>query len=227
MRVPQRRSDWLLGRWTAKSAVAARLGVPVDAKSLSALEIRAASSGQPEAYLEAAPLAVSISISHRAGVALCTVGPGRAEVGCDLEQVEERSDAFVADYFTVEEQAQVARAPASERPLLINLFWSAKESALKALHEGLRLDTRSVNVEVVLIEASRDETSWQPLRVRLRDGGEFCGRWRQEGSTLRTIVARASSLEVFPINLASAGANCHTEFQRYFESASEAVAVFP
>jgi len=32
------------------------------------------------------------------------------EIGCDLEVVEPRSDAFVADYFTSEEQALIARA---------------------------------------------------------------------------------------------------------------------
>jgi 4'-phosphopantetheinyl transferase len=179
------------------------------------LEIRAAISGEPEAYLDAAPLPVSISISHRAGVALCTVAPGGAEIGCDLELVEERSEAFVTDYFTVEEQALVARTPASERPLLLNLLWSAKESALKALHEGLRLDTRYVNVDIDLSARGRDKTAWEPLHVRLSNGGEFCGRWRQGGSTLRTIVARASSLEIFPITLALTGANCHTEFPQH------------
>lgn len=38
-----------------------------------------------------------------------------------------------------EEQELVARAP--ERDELVALLWSGKESALKALREGLRLDT--------------------------------------------------------------------------------------
>ena len=67
-------------------------------------------------------------------------------MGCDLEMIEPRSDAFVADYFTVEEQALVARASAADRSRLLALLWSAKESALKALRAGLRLDTRCVIV---------------------------------------------------------------------------------
>ena len=50
--------------------------------------------------------------------------------------IEPRSDAFVADYFTIEEQALVARASAADRDRILALLWSGKESALKALREG-------------------------------------------------------------------------------------------
>ena len=67
-------------------------------------------------------------------------------LGCDLEIVEPRSDAFVADYFTAEEQEVVRQACPADRFALIALIWSAKESALKALQSGLRIDTRSLSV---------------------------------------------------------------------------------
>ena len=91
-----------------------------------------------------------------------------AELGCDLEIIEPRSDAFVADYFTTEEQALIARASAADRPRLLALLWSAKESALKALHEGLRLDTRCVIVSP--FDESFDLNGWSPLRVRYTGG---------------------------------------------------------
>jgi len=213
MRFPKRRSDWLLGRWTAKCALAARLGVSGEAESLARLEIRAAASGQPEAYVDGVPLPLAVSISHRAGVALCAVAPGGAEMGCDLELVEERSEAFAADYFTAEEQALISRNPRSQRNLLLNLLWSTKESALKTLHEGLRLDTRSIHIDVDLSADDSDET-WKLVSVHLSDGSEFCGRWRQSGGLLRTIVARAPSLEISPIRLASASLKCHAEFSQ-------------
>ncbi len=37
------------------------------------------------------------------------------ELGCDLEVIEPRSEAFLSDYFTAEEQALVARAHATDR----------------------------------------------------------------------------------------------------------------
>jgi 4'-phosphopantetheinyl transferase len=204
MRFPKRRADWLLGRWTAKHAVAACLGDSTEAENLSALEIRTATSGEPEAYLDGAPLQVSISISHRDGVALCIVGPADAKLGCDLELVEEHSQTFAQDYFTAEEQALVSRDTFSRRNMLLSLFWSAKESALKALHEGLRLDTRSISIDVDLAACSSESMIWSPLQVLSRNGCEFCGYWRQSGDLLRTVVAIAPSLQLFPITLAQA-----------------------
>src|SRR6266498_4481543 len=87
LRVPKRRADWLLGRWTAKQAVLARLageGVP---PALDAVEVHAAADGAPEAFLHGRPAGLSISLSHRAGVALCAVAPAGVALGCDLELV--------------------------------------------------------------------------------------------------------------------------------------------
>ena len=52
---------------------------------------------------------VTISLSHRSGAAICAVAPAGVDLGCDLEVIEPRSEAFVADYFTVDEQALVAQ----------------------------------------------------------------------------------------------------------------------
>ena len=142
MHFSKRRSEWLLGRWTAKRALSVFLNVPAHPVVFKKMDIRPAASGAPEAFFDEQPAAVTISLSHRAGIAACAVAMSGVEMGCDLEIVEPRSDAFVADYFTVEEQALVARASAADRDRLLALLWSAKESALKALHAGLRLDTR-------------------------------------------------------------------------------------
>ncbi len=40
MRFAKRRADWRLGRWTAKHAVAFCLHLPLDRRSLTAIEIR-------------------------------------------------------------------------------------------------------------------------------------------------------------------------------------------
>lgn len=201
MRFAKRQSDWRLGRWTAKCALSAYLNLLGDRPALASIEIRPAASGAPEVFIADRPAAVSISFSHCNGHALCAIAPLVAALGCDLELIEPRSDAFVTDYFTAEEQALVAQASAADHPCLVTLLWSAKESALKALHEGLRLDTRSVVVGLTPESGKQPcnensgsvlpqpESVWHPLRVRSTSGGIFHGWWQQAGDLVRTLVS--------------------------------------
>lgn len=198
MRFAKRRDDWRLGRWTAKLAVAAYLHLPADLESLAEIEIRAAPSGAPEVFLAHQPAEATISLSHRGGIAVCAIAASGMALGCDLEIVEPRSDAFAADYFTPEEQALVARTHPADRFQLLALLWSGKESALKALRTGLRLDTRSVAVTPVHASCGPD---WHPLQVRFRDGRVFDGWWQHRHNILRTMVATPSPSQ--PIALVS------------------------
>jgi 4'-phosphopantetheinyl transferase len=178
----KRREEWRLGRWTAKRAVAAYLAQPPD---LTNIEIRNSASGAPEVFLwgRAAPLA--ISLSHRAGRALCALSYSGAALGCDLELVEPRVDSFVEDYFTAEEQAVIAHAPPGQRDRLTTLFWSAKESVLKALKCGLRSSTHTVSVS--LLEPAR-AYGWDRYSARTSDGGLFGGWWFESNGFVRTLA---------------------------------------
>jgi 4'-phosphopantetheinyl transferase len=208
-RFAKRRADWRLGRWTAKCAVAASLKLAGDRRSLRKIEISAASTGQPEVTLVDPAEHVTISISHRGGIAICAVAFGDVSLGCDLEVIEPRSDAFVSNYFTMEEQAAVAGEDEANRSALVTLLWSAKESALKALRVGLRADTRSVRVETLhalsqwfenaaaLMSEAGDPIesgtlmpgTWRPLRVHCADEAVFRGWWQRANDIVRTIVA--------------------------------------
>jgi 4'-phosphopantetheinyl transferase len=184
MRFPKRRSDWRLGRWTAKCAVAACLpGYPAPTE----IEIRAADCGAPEIFYSNYPSDLRISLSHRHGVSCCVVAVAAVALGCDLELVEAHSPAFIADYFTSEERRLVADTGADDRILLVSLLWSGKESALKALRLGLRADTRSVTVHAPPLPAAGRE-SWQELIVG-HEGGNLHGWWRCGGNLVRTVVA--------------------------------------
>jgi 4'-phosphopantetheinyl transferase len=187
LRFAHRRADWRLGRWTAKQAVAACCNLLSSPQTLARIEIVPAPSGAPEVSVDNKLAAVTISLSHRNHSAICTLGSGTFELGCDLEVIEPRSDAFIADYFTVEEQALVATQPATHRPQLLALLWSAKESALKALRFGLRLDTRSVVVG--LLDWSCDVSGWHPLRVRYIAARTFRGWWQVADNMVQTVVA--------------------------------------
>jgi 4'-phosphopantetheinyl transferase len=204
LRIPKRRTDWRLGRWTAKRAVAAHLNLPSDLHSLANIEIRAAPSGAPEVFLFDQPAPVTISLSHTAQAAMCAIARPGVGLGCDVELIEPRSNAFVSDYFTPNEQALVERTSEDERPRLVNLLWSAKESALKALHVGLRLDTNCVEVhplDALKVEDNKDQRDpcpislltsgpygWHPLQVSFADAKVFHGWWRDADRMIRSVI---------------------------------------
>lgn len=209
LRVLKRRADWRLGRWTAKNALAICWGYPTEEKALRDIEIRAATSGVPEVFFRNEPSTATISLSHRAGTGACSVALSHVLLGCDLEWIEPHSDGFAADYFTLEEQALVAKTNVADRFKLLSLLWSGKESALKALGAGLRLDTRSVIVSVQSMGGSQrdneysltrslsssrsDNITWSPLEARSTNGQIFYGWWSQSGSLLRTVVSAPRS----------------------------------
>ena len=203
IRFTKRRSEYLTRRWTTKRAVAGVLGLDPSQCALTRIEERHRPSGAPYVHLDGSPAGGDVSMTDRSGWAVCLVGepetdPDRSAatsgsdvsgtVGVDLEVVEPRSDAFVADYFTAAERAHVASQQAERHDELANLIWSAKEAALKVLQVGLRVDTRAVEVR---LSDERRADGWAPLSVVGVDGGaavEMPGWWRRAGVFLLTIA---------------------------------------
>lgn len=186
LRYTKRRTDYLLTRWTTKETVARLLGLAGDRASFPRIEVHNHISGAPEAYLDGRPLDVAISLTDRAGWAVCLMSSDLRRVGCDLELVEPRSPGFVRDYFTDDEQRFVAAA-ADEigRQVAANLLWSAKESALKVLRTGLRRDTRSLEV---LVSNEPEAGGWMPLTAHTTEGAILPGWWRRFGAFLLTVA---------------------------------------
>lgn len=182
LRYTKRRTDFLLSRWTMKAAVARCLGWPETTAALARIESRPAPGGAPRLFIDGEPASWRISLSDRAGCAVCLVAAEATAVGCDLEITEPRSDAFVRDYLTQQERRLVQDAGAA-RHMAASLVWSAKESALKVLGAGLRRDTRSVEVTVGGLNAP--QRTWSALQVTA-DGVVFPGWWRQSGAFLLT-----------------------------------------
>lgn len=186
MRFPKRRADWRLGRWTAKRALAGCLGLTADEKTFAEIEIRPTPSGAPEVFIARRKQGVNLSLSHCSGTALCAISLSSTPVGCDLEAAEVRHDAFLTDYFTGAEQSCVRNSPLSERWRVLALLWSAKESALKALQVGLRLDTRLAVVN--LFDAQVSDSSWRPFQVFCPNEKLFVGFHTRPSELIRTIV---------------------------------------
>lgn len=183
LRFTKRRTEFLLRRLVAKHAVAAVTGWPVDPAGLARIEVANAPSGAPYLLLDEKPTALELSISDRAGWAVCLVGDHT--LGCDLELVEPRSAGFVRDFLTVPEREYVAAQPDGDaRHAAANLLWSAKESVLKVLRTGLRRDTRDVTVT---IHSGPDRDGWAPLSAEAAEG-VFAGWWRRDGHYLCTLA---------------------------------------
>jgi 4'-phosphopantetheinyl transferase len=180
----KRRSESRLGRWTAKHAVALTVGADREPPDLARIVIRNAVDGAPEVWRGGELAGTPISMTDRADWAVTVVATSPVSLGCDLELVETRSRLFVRDYFTSAEQAWVADR-IDQHSLWANLIWSAKESALKVLREGLRRDTRSVEV----CFDGEIAGPWRSFVVDDVDGDRFTGWWQQFGQFVLTVCA--------------------------------------
>ena len=169
LRSAPRRADFRLGRLAAR-------------RLLGEVEVLSEPSGAPRAWSGGRRLPLALSLSHRAGLAVCAACAGVDELGVDLELIEPRSAGFVRDYLTAAEQEAVAGA--DDPALAANLVWSAKESALKALGAGLTRDTRELEAKIGVAKSP-----WGDLAVDdLASGRRFAGWWRALGPRVLTLV---------------------------------------
>lgn len=188
IRFAKRHVEFRTRRWTAKRALARVLQRELAPAALAGIEIGNYASGAPYVQVDGTRAPIEVSLSDRAGWAVCLVGaPGSAALGIDLEIVEPRTDHFVRDFFTGAEREHAFALPAgTERDAAANLIWSAKEAALKVLKLGLRADTREVEVRY---DPERRADGWAALTVTARDGAVFPGWWRCDGVFLLTLAA--------------------------------------
>jgi 4'-phosphopantetheinyl transferase len=203
IRFTKRRNEYLTRRWTAKQAIASVLDLERTPFSLARIEVRHRASGAPYVHLDGQAAHVEVSMSDRAGWAVCLVAPadGSGTLGIDLEVVEPRSTGFVSDFFTTAESEHVHRLTDPElRHEAANLIWSAKEAALKVQQVGLRADTRTVEVQ---LRAERRGDGWAPMNVTAA-AGPIPGWWRRDGAFVLTI---ASTSHRAPPELLSAGSD--------------------
>jgi 4'-phosphopantetheinyl transferase len=186
LRFAKRRDDWRLGRWTAKRAI--QTSNPVsESLDLSAIEIRAASDGAPEAYLNGRPALLSISLSHSHGLGFCVIGPGDNPLGCDLEFIEPRTLDFIDDYITTDERDSLKNLDPHHRAVFATVLWSIKESVLKVLREGLRRDTRDV---LVRYDGNPDSEGWNLWTATCAGCVHgFAGWWSQRNGFIQSVLA--------------------------------------
>ena len=75
LRYTKRRTEYLLRRLVTKQAVASVIGEAMDPALLARIEVRNAPSGAPYVIVDGVPLELGVSISDRAGWAVCVTSP--------------------------------------------------------------------------------------------------------------------------------------------------------
>ena len=195
MTSPERRRDWLLGRWTAKRLLQQVMekedGVDLP---LDGLIIEMSRNGAPRATFRPPWTGrdFAISLSHSHGVALCAVsGDADVALGVDLEWIEPRSTRFVGDFLTGTEAAHLGE---SSRATHVSALWSAKEAVLKALGLGFHVDAKAVTCHIETPAARPD--AWLPFAVTLHPEHlpsaeslpTLRGWWQVSGGFVLTLV---------------------------------------
>ncbi|MGD8278780.1 MAG: 4'-phosphopantetheinyl transferase superfamily protein [Gemmatimonadota bacterium] len=186
-RIDKRRNEWRLGRWTAKHLLATELRLDSDPTTLARIEVQAANDGAPEPWLDAKPLDIPLSISHSAGTATAATADAGTALGCDIELIRALRRGTVERHFTVAERSLLEDIEPHDWAVRGTMIWTAKESALKALREGLRIDTCAVEVATSF---DGPAGAWRAASItHLPDGRVFHGWWRRLGDYILSVAA--------------------------------------
>lgn len=153
------------------------------------VSVLASASGAPEAFVLGRPAGPVLSLTHGHGVAVAALAPAGVLLGVDLERVEPRTAAFLADWLTPSERSFTAAA-AGEPGLAATLVWSAKEAVMKALREGLRIPPKAIEA---LPGAGPADGRWRPFSARGPSDEAWRGWWRTLDGFVLTAVSRPAS----------------------------------
>ena len=187
-KVPKRKKEWMGSRLAVKKLI--RACVPELAQhKLSQIQIIKEPSGAPFLQIDGEKrLPGWLSLSHSHEHVLAAYSPDEIRFGVDLEFIEPRSIGFVRDYFTGNEVDQVVLSGPDQKALIITIIWSAKEAVLKAITEGLRIDTRKI--EISSGTESPNKGDWNVLELHCSAEIKIPSLrllWRREGDFIQTL----------------------------------------
>ncbi len=146
IRVPSRRTEYLLGRYATKTILSRYLAVPV-----GALAIEPDAQGKLRIAGPRVGARLAFNLSHSGDLLAIALSP-QAEVGVDVELVNEglsaELEAIAARHFCPAEQRALAHRDPAVRLREFFRMWTLKEAALKAIGAGLQLPLKAVDVAV-------------------------------------------------------------------------------
>lgn len=136
----KRKSEWLAGRIASKKVISEyynKINNPLDFKKII---VKNKKSGQP--YFQN----LNLSISHTDKFAVAEISDSGL-IGIDIENIKKIPDLVTENFLTKMEKDIINCRPENEKISLITLFWSLKESYLKALGKGIRKHPVVIGVE--------------------------------------------------------------------------------
>lgn len=192
IRFAKRRHEWLAGRYALKRLLST---VYDEYMNMDYRDLQLIKTETGAACLEvngSIRTDTRISLSHSNGYVYCACAAMGNHLGVDLELVEERASALTQDFFTRNEVAQLEKSPVQERSFWTTLIWSSKEAVLKALLTGLKVDTRSIDVD--LSSSMPADKGWNSIRFTTTLTTEKSLRlyWRREDKFVLTICTDLS-----------------------------------
>jgi phosphopantetheinyl transferase len=184
-KVLKRQREWLCSRVLLKNLVLMQPQL-VGTLNKNQLTVKKEPTGVPFIEIETFErMDGFFAISHSGYWAACGFTPDRIlHFGLDIEVIADHSDIFVVDYFTESEIELVNGSSKEHKALISTLIWSAKEAVLKALTEGLRMDTRNIEIAIPKRLFLAD---WQPLEILSEQNKNWRLFARQSGDLLLTL----------------------------------------
>lgn len=150
IRVPKRKKEWLLGRYTAKLLLQSYLQKDYNNEILlTDVELLSKPNTKPELEIQGKHIVnTDLSLSHTANIAVAAITTKENfKVGVDIEKTR-KLDEKVCKYFLSDvELAQIKNNPL-EKDRLITILWTLKEATLKALRIGLNGSLKGITIDI-------------------------------------------------------------------------------
>lgn len=144
---PEKKENWLLGRYAAKKAVQNYFKEEYS-QDLALKDILIKSDKQNGATFSTPfpdkEIGLHLSISHGGGYGAAAIE--QVPVGVDIERVRTFKNDIRSAFLSPAEESFVDRASSDQKDTLATLFWSFKESYLKALKKGLMIHPQTVEI---------------------------------------------------------------------------------
>lgn len=117
--------------------------------SCDAAEIHFTKGEHGKPYLQDNPTQLQFNVSHSHDAAIFAFAH-HAEIGVDIEKMEEEFDEAVAErFFSLDEYAQLKALPSAQKNEAFYRFWSGKEAVIKALGKGLYAPLKEFSLQLI------------------------------------------------------------------------------
>lgn len=154
-RIPaNKRKDWLAGRYNIKKVIGSyfldNFQKQIEIKEIEIIpkKFKKPTYGLPTKR----GFKTNICISHCNGLAIGAISENKKNglVGVDIEKIRKFNNKLLQEFLLPEELKYIKKAKPSVRPFLKTLFWSLKESYLKAIGKGLVYHPKFVRLKIDL-----------------------------------------------------------------------------